>query len=156
MRGRSGQAAVAPSPIHLSTETAAVNDPDTPGVNFAPTLVIDANGAAGKQLAEQLKHAGFAADTVDSCGAALTAARSKHYGSMIFVGDLSQPNDLQCIAGLRWQAPRTWIIMISSTELHDTRELFLHYGIDALIGTAFSMKDLVTRLMAFSQRSRPA
>jgi DNA-binding response OmpR family regulator len=59
-------------------------------VNFAPTLVIDGNGGAGKQLAEQLKHAGFAADTVDSCGAALTAARSGHYGSMIFVGDLSQ------------------------------------------------------------------
>lgn len=133
-----------------------MNDPNTAGVNFAPTLVIHADGAAGKQLAEQLKHAGFAADTVDSCGAALTAARSRHYGSMIFVGDLSQPNDLQCIAGLRWQAPGTWIIMISSTELQDTRQLFLHYGVDALIHTPFSMKDLVSRLMAFSQRSRPA
>jgi DNA-binding response OmpR family regulator len=132
-----------------------VSDPNTPGGDFAPTLVIDANGAAGEQLAEQLKHAGFAADTVDSCGAALSAARSKHYGSMIFVGDLSQPNDLQCIAGLRWQAPRTWIIMVSSTELQDTRELFQRYGVDALLGTPFSMKDLVSRLMAFSRRSRP-
>jgi len=135
-------------------ETAAVSHSNTPGVGFAPTLVIDANSAAAEQLANQLKHSGFTADTAVSCSAALTAVRARHYGSMIFVGDLSQPN-FECIAGLRKQVPRTWIIMICSPELPDTRELFLRYGVDALIVTPFSMEDLVSRLTAFSQRSRP-
>jgi DNA-binding response OmpR family regulator len=139
---------------HVSLEAAAVSYSNTPGVGFAPTLVIDANSAAAEQLAKQLEHAGFVADTVDSCRGALTAARARHYGSMIFVGDLSLPN-FECIAGLRRQVPRTWIIMICSPELPDTRELFLRYGVDALIVTPFSMEDLVSRLLAFSRRSRP-
>jgi hypothetical protein len=82
-------------------EAAAVGNPDTPGVNSAPTLVVDANRAAAEQLAQQLKHAGF------------------------------------------------------STEPHETRALFLRYGVDALIVTPFSMEDLISRLTAFSCRSRP-
>lgn len=123
--------------------------------NFLPALIIDANHSAAEQLPAQLEHAGFAADTVDSCWGAFTAIHAKHYGSMIVVGDLSQPNCLECVAGLRRQAPRSWIIVISSAGSSDTRKLFLTYGVDALIVTPFSMSDLVSRLMAFSRRSRP-
>ncbi|MEP7242047.1 MAG: DNA-binding response regulator, partial [Gammaproteobacteria bacterium] len=59
------------------------------------------------------------------------------------------------IAELRRQVPRTWMIMISATMLHDTRELFLRYGVDALLVNPFSMQELSGRLLAFSMRSRP-
>ncbi len=133
-----------------------MNFPDVPGANFVPMLVIDANLSAAEQLAKQLEHFGFAVDPVDTCRSALTAVRARHYGSLIFVGDLSQPDYLDCIASVRRQVPRTWIITISSTAMSDARELFLRYSVDALIVTPFSMEDLVSRLLAFSRRSRPA
>jgi DNA-binding response OmpR family regulator len=127
----------------------------TPVVNYVSTLVIDVNASAAEQLADQLNHSGFAADTATSCAAALRALRARYYGSMVFVGDVSDPQDLKCIADLRRQVPRTWMIMISATKLHDRRELFLRYGVDALLVTPFSMEDLSGRLLAFSMRSRP-
>ncbi|MGO9801882.1 MAG: response regulator [Steroidobacteraceae bacterium] len=129
--------------------------PDASSANFLPTLIIDAHGAAAKQLAEQLTHSGFTATSADTYAAALVAMHAQHYRSMIFLGDLSDVEDVRCIAELRQRAPRTWIIMISSTELHDARELYLRFGVDALIFTPFSMEDLVSRLMAFSRHSRP-
>ena len=127
----------------------------TPLVNYVSTLVIDVNAASAEQLANQLRHSGFAADSATSCPAALSALRARYYGSMVFVGDLSDPRDLKCIAELRNRVPRTWLIMISATTLHDTRELFLRYGVDALLVTPFSVQDLASRLLAFSMRSRP-
>jgi DNA-binding response OmpR family regulator len=119
------------------------------------TLVIDVDGAAAKQLADQLNLSGFAADTAASRSAALAALHAKYYGTMVFVGEVGDPEHLQCIAELRKRASRTWMIMISSTEPHDPRDLFLRYGVDALIVTPFSMTYLLSRLMAFSLRSRP-
>jgi DNA-binding response OmpR family regulator len=128
---------------------------DTLDANCEPTLVIDVDGAVAKQLADQLNDSGLAADTAVSRSAALGALRAKHYGAMVFVGDVGDPEHLQCIAELRKRALRTWLLMISSTEPHYPRDLFLRYGIDALIVIPFSMKDLLFRLMAFSLRSRP-
>ncbi len=129
--------------------------PDAASVNFLPTLIIDAHGAAAKQLAQQLRHSGFTADSVVTCTDALAAVPAHRYRSMIFLGNLRDPEDAQCVAALRKRAPRTWIIMISSSELHDARELYLRYGVDAQVVTPFSMRDLVSRLMAFSRHSRP-
>lgn len=126
-----------------------------PDVNYVSTLVINVNAASAQQLVEQLRHSGFAADFATSCPAALRALRAQYYGSMVFVGDLSDPRDLTCIAELRRRVPRTWLIMISATTLPDTRELFLRYGVDALLISPFSMQDLESRLLAFSMRSRP-
>jgi DNA-binding response OmpR family regulator len=132
-----------------------VSHSNTPVVNYVPTLVIDANGASAGQLAHQLKHSGIAADSATSCPAAIAAVRAHYYGSIVFIGDLSHPPDLQCIAALRKRVPRTWIIVISSTAPRDTRQLFLRQGVDALLVTPFSMQDLASRLSAFSLRSRP-
>lgn len=87
-------------------------------MNFLPTLIIDAHGAAAKQPAQQLTHSGFTADSVVTCTDALAAVLVRHYRSMIFLGDLRDPEDAQCVVELHKRAPRTWIIMISSTELH--------------------------------------
>jgi DNA-binding response OmpR family regulator len=139
--------------VHFYPEVAAVSYPDAPSASFSRTLIIDAHGAAAEQLAEQLTHSGFATDTADTCAEALAAVRAQHYGAMISLGDLSDPEDVQCIARLRKRAPRTWIIMISSSELRDTREL-RSFGVDAQIVTPFSMGDLISRLVAFSRHSR--
>jgi DNA-binding response OmpR family regulator len=128
---------------------------NTPVVNYAPTLVIDTNGAAAEKLVNRLRRSGFTADTAVSCPAAIAAVRARSYASMIFVGDAGHLPDLQCIAQLRRRAHSTWIIMISSTAPHDMRELYLHFGVDALLVAPFSMEDLEFRLWAFSLRSRP-
>lgn len=128
---------------------------NTPVVNCLPTLVIDADGPAAEELAHQLKHRGFTTDIAITCTAAIAAMRACYYGSMAFVGDLSHPAALHCIAELRTRKPRTWIIMISSTAPSDMRELYLRYGVDAVLLTPFSTNDLLSRLLAFSHHSRP-
>jgi DNA-binding response OmpR family regulator len=124
-------------------------------VNYVPTLIVDTNGATAAQLARRLKRDGFGADSAASCPAALAALRARLYGSIVFVGDVSHPPDLRCIAELRLRVPRTWIIVISSIAPRDGPELFLRYGVDALHVTPFSIQDLESRLFAFSLRSRP-
>ncbi len=136
-------------------EAAAVSHPDASGVNFLPTLVIDPHGAAAQQLAEQLTHSGFTGHSADTCAQALAAMRVRHYRSIIFLGDVSDLEDVRCMAELRKRAPRTWIIMISSAGVRDARDLYMQYGLDAQIVTPFSMEDLLSRLMAFSRHSRP-
>ena len=81
--------------------------------------------------------------------------RVRHYRSIIFLGDVSDLEDVRCMAELRKRAPRTWIIMISSTGVPAARDLYMQYGLDAQIVTPFSMEDLLSRLMAFSRHSRP-
>ena len=123
--------------------------------NFLPTLIIDVRGTAAGPLAEQLTHCGFTANSADACPQALAAVRAQHYRSLLFLGDVSDPEDVRCLAELRKRAPRTWIILISSTELLDAEELYTCYGVDAQMIAPFSMWDLVSRLMAFSRHSRP-
>lgn len=132
-----------------------MSDPAASSAHFLPTLIIDIHGAAARQLAEQLTHSGFTASSADTCAEALAAVLAQHYRSMIFLGEVSDPEDVRCIAELRKRALRSWIIVISSTELHDARELYLRYGVDAQIVTPYPMADLISRLMAFSRHSRP-
>ena len=132
-----------------------MSDVDAHGANFLPTLIIDVHGTAAGPLAEQLTHSGFAADSADACPEALAAVRAQHYRSMLFLGDVSDPEDVRCLAELRKRAPRTWIILISSTELLEAEELYMRYGVDAQMIAPFSMWDLVSRLMAFARHSRP-
>jgi DNA-binding response OmpR family regulator len=120
-----------------------------------PTLVIDANATAARELANQLTHSGFAADVAHSCAAARAARLHKYYGSIVFVGDLSESDALESIAELRRRWSRTWIIVISSSAPPDAQQLVFRCGADALLIAPFSMADLTSRLFAFSLRSRP-
>ncbi len=119
-----------------------------------PILVIDANRAAAWHLAHQLTDAGYQAEAAGDHPAALGAVRSRYYGSIIFVGDLDQPATLQRVAELRRRVPRTWIIAISSTAMVDT-PVSLRQQVDAVLRTPYSVDDLISRLSAFSQTSRP-
>jgi DNA-binding response OmpR family regulator len=113
----------------VDLEAAVVSYSNTTGGSFAPTLVVDNHGASAQQLAEQLTHGGFKADSADTFPRALAALTAQHCRSMIFLGELSDPEDVQCIAELRRRARRTWMLMISSTELRDGRALYLGHGI---------------------------
>jgi DNA-binding response OmpR family regulator len=127
---------------------------DTPALSYLPTLVVDSNSAAATELADQLRHYGFSTDIAITCRAAHAAARSRYYGSLVFVGDLGQPADMECLAGLRQRLPRTWIVVISSTAASGAQEWALPDGADALLIAPFSTQDLATQLFAFSLRLR--
>ena len=139
----------------LLLETEAMSYISTPVMNYLPTLLVDANGPAATQLADQLRHSGFSVDIAITCPAAHAAARARHYGSLVFVADLNQPMDPECLAGLRKRSPRTWIIVISSTVTSEGQERALRYEADGLLIAPFSTQELISRLLAFSQRSRP-
>jgi DNA-binding response OmpR family regulator len=139
----------------LLLEIEAVSYTNTPVLNYLPTLVVDANGPAATQLAVQLSHSGFSADIAITCSAALAAARARHYGSLVFIADVNEAADLACVGALRKRSPRTWIIVISSTAPSEAQKRVLRYDADALLIAPFAMKDLTSRLLAFSLRSRP-
>ena len=130
-----------------------VVDPFAAG--YLPILVVDSNGPAAQQLADRLQRSGFHTDVAISCTAAHIAARAKHYGSIVVVADLSRAIDRNCLAALRKKMPNTWIIAISATvQPQETHKLFRR-GIDSLLGAPFPMEELISRLSAFSRRSRP-
>jgi DNA-binding response OmpR family regulator len=139
----------------LSPEAATVSYSNTPVASHVPILVVDANSLGAGQLAGKLEHCGFAAHTAITCPAALAALRARYYGAIVFAGDPGNPADLLCIAALRRRVPRTWLVMVSSSMPHDSRELVLRYGVDVLLVAPFSIEDLASRLSAFSLRSRP-
>jgi DNA-binding response OmpR family regulator len=133
----------------------AMSYTNTPTLSYLPTLVIDTNAAAAEQLANQLSHSGFTADIAIDCRAAQTAARRRYYGAMIFVADLSRPSDVKCLAELRKGSSRTWIIVISSTAPSEAQKALVRHEADALLIAPFTTEDLISRLFAFSLRSRP-
>jgi len=121
-----------------------------------PTLILDASTANGQQLAEQLGHAGFASDAASTSLAAKAAARDKHYGAMIVIGDLRDSGTLSCISDLRTQAPGAWLIVVALAPPGSARELTWPHGVDALLTLPYSVQNLASRLSAFAQRSRPS
>lgn len=119
------------------------------------TLLVDANNEHGGQLVEQLNHAGFKTDFAVSWGAAHAALRANSYHSCIVVADLNQSADLQQLDELRRAALRVWIIVLSDLLLENALVLAHRQGVDAVLSAPFSMKDLTSRLAAFSLRARP-
>jgi DNA-binding response OmpR family regulator len=124
-------------------------------VNYLPTLVVSADSAVATLLAEQLRHAGFPADTATSCWAAHATMLARFYGSLVCFVNPIIASDLECVSTLRLQSRRSWLILISSSAATDARGLTARCGADALLTTPFSIDDLVSRLAAFARRSRP-
>lgn len=122
---------------------------------YSLTLVVDSDGAAASQLAEQLNHSGFHAEMAISAQAALAAARSRRYDAIVVAADLEQPTELEHLKGLRKCAPSTWIIVVSSGPHASPHQVILRCGADSLMVAPFSVEELTYRLSAFSLRSRP-
>jgi DNA-binding response OmpR family regulator len=102
----------------LPLATEAMKDNIASGQSYLPTLVVDGNGTAATQLADQLSRCGFSADVATNWPTAHAAAHSRHEGSLVVVADPRLPLDLECLARLRRTSPRTWIIVVSSTTQH--------------------------------------
>ena len=118
------------------------------------TLLVDADGAHGGQLVEQLNHAGFKTDFTVSWGAAGAALRTNYYHSCIVITDLDQPTDRERLDELRRAAPRVWMIVLCDRASERAQKLARRQGLDALLSAPFSMRDLTCRLAAFSLRAR--
>jgi two-component system OmpR family response regulator len=118
-------------------------------------LVVDSDGAAGSQLAEQLSHSGFHADVASSGQAALAAARAKRYNTIVMVANLNLATEMENLKGLRKCAPSTWIIVVSSRPHSNPHQVILRCGADSVLVAPFSVEELTYRLSAFSLRSRP-
>jgi DNA-binding response OmpR family regulator len=121
---------------------------------YSSTLVVDFNGVAAYQLAEQINHSGFHCDVAINAQAAHTAARAKHYETIVMVADLNQSDDVRCLRHLRMCARRSWIIVISSRPYTDAHQLIFRCGADSLLIAPYSIEELSFRLSAFSLRSR--
>jgi DNA-binding response OmpR family regulator len=115
---------------------------------------VDSNGTAANQLAEQLSHSGFRADVATGCHAAQAAARTRHYGALVVVADLTLGADLECLTSLRTRAPNTWILVISSSPHPAAQQVIFQCGADSLLIAPFSLEELTFRLSAFACRSR--
>ena len=124
-------------------------------VDSLPTLLVNANSGMAAQLAQQLEHAGFHAETATSCWAAHAAVLARVYASLVCFVDPNSPSDMDCVSTLRRRAPRSWIILISSSAAVDVRSLTAQCGADALVATPLSIDDLTARLAAFARRARP-
>jgi DNA-binding response OmpR family regulator len=122
--------------------------------SYSTTLVVDFNGPAASQLADQLIHSGFRAEVAISVQAAQAAARTKHYEAIVMVADLNQADDVRCLRHLRKCAQHSWIIVISSRPYTDPHQLIFRCGADSLLIAPFSMRELTFRLSVFSLRSR--
>jgi len=118
------------------------------------TLLVDANLEHGRQLSEQLNHAGFRTDLAVSWRAAHAALGTNYYHSCIMSVDLDQPVDLQHFDSLRRVASRIWMIILSDRQPEQPRDLAHRHGVDALLSAPFSMHELTSRLAAFSLRGR--
>jgi DNA-binding response OmpR family regulator len=126
-----------------------------PQSSYLPILVVDSDQPAAERLADYLRHHGFHADVATSCWSAVEAVRKSAYGTLIVVANLKQTSDLECLAVLRSEAPRTWIIVISLRTYPDARQVVLGCGADSLLIAPFSLTELWGRLLAFARRSRP-
>jgi DNA-binding response OmpR family regulator len=126
----------------------------SPPRGYLPTLVVDSNGTAANQLAEQLSHSGFHADVATGCTAAQVLARARHYGALVVVADLSLGADLECLHSLRRRSPSAWLIVICSRPHPDAQQAILQVEADSLLIAPFAVEELAFRLAAFSQRSR--
>jgi DNA-binding response OmpR family regulator len=120
-----------------------------------PILVVDADVAAAHQLATQVRHYGFESHAAISCSAAQAALRARRYGSVVAVLNPAQGIDLESLVTLRRKAPRTWLIAVSSSTSVLADSVLFRSGIDSHLIAPFSMEDLISRILAFSQRSRP-
>jgi DNA-binding response OmpR family regulator len=120
-----------------------------------PTLIVDRNSPAAQLLAKQLRHFGFEADAVSTHSAAQTAARIKHYGSMVVVANLRLAADFDDIAVPRNICPDTWIIVISSAAYAHAEQVVFRRAVDSFLVAPFSVEELTARLLAFARRSRP-
>jgi DNA-binding response OmpR family regulator len=121
----------------------------------SPILLVDADFTSRSKLASRLGEHGFATEVATNCSTAGAVATAQRCGTVVVVADFRRAANVNDLIRLRHKLPRTWIVAVSKWQPTDEVETSLRFFADALV-TPLSTEELVFRLRAFSQRSRPA
>jgi DNA-binding response OmpR family regulator len=132
-----------------------VNGFNAKGITQPLTLVVNTDAAAAVQLAEQLARAGFPSSVASTCPSAIDAIRAQYFGAIVVVAVLDDAECRDCLHTIRRRAPRSWLVIINSTDDSSAKQLFRQCGGDALVRAPFTFEDLATRLVNLSRRERP-
>jgi DNA-binding NtrC family response regulator len=71
-------------------------------------LLLDPDPGAAHVMASQLRHAGFDTHITTSGPSALLATRTMHFGAIVVVADLSNPESCRYLREIRRSALRAW------------------------------------------------
>jgi DNA-binding response OmpR family regulator len=121
-----------------------------------PVLLFDPDPVAGRVLAMQLRHAGFATYVVFEGAAAITSTRGKQFASIVVVADLADSQMRHCLHQIREADRDAWLIVISNPTVPRSRQVVRELGGDATMDMPFTVSDLAQRLSVLPPRVRPA
>jgi CheY-like chemotaxis protein len=141
-------------PAHREPHHAVLMESRERNGSYLPTLVVDSNVEAARQLAWQLRHFGFPGDIASNALETAVTLRRRAYGTLVIVTDLDEQVDRAKVSTIRKHAPDAWMIVITSAVRPDALEVVHRCGGDSLLVAPFSTAELAARLSACARRSR--
>lgn len=120
-----------------------------------PTLIVNRNMTAARELADRLSTRGFESKIACDCPAAQEAVRSHYYRSLVLFIEIGGSVDWACVELLRKRTLQSWIIVVMPFSQSNAQDKVFRYGGDALLVAPYAFEDLFARLSAFLLRARP-
>jgi DNA-binding response OmpR family regulator len=119
-------------------------------------MLLDSDSSAAKQLAAQLRHAGFAIDIVSSTSEALDVLEYRVCSIVVVVTDFVDDEAVQqSLTDLRHAAPKAWMLVVTDDPPQRASQIVRQCGADELIVTPFSVAMLIQYLAAHIRLPRP-
>jgi two-component system, OmpR family, response regulator len=142
---------VAGGDAHSRLSSVPGDPPQAAGKNL-PVLLFDPNPVAAGILTMQLRRAGFETYMAAEGSAAVSAARSQQFASIIVVADLADAQMRRCLHELRDAEPDAWVIVISDPPIDRSREVVRELGGNDVMDVPFTVLDLARRLSVLPTR----
>jgi DNA-binding response OmpR family regulator len=121
-----------------------------------PVMLLDSDAGAAKQLAAQLRHAGFAIEIAASTSEALDVLGYRVYSVVVVVADFVDDDEVQQnLTDLRHAAPKAWMLVVTDDPPERALQIVRRCGADELIVTPFSVAMLIQYLAAHIRLPRP-
>jgi DNA-binding response OmpR family regulator len=114
-------------------------------------LVVEDHATLASRVAQGLRQAGMAVDTVLDGSAALDAAATTAYDVIVLDRDLPVVHGDQVCRALAGSGPR--ILMLTAAAEVEHRVDGLELGADDYLGKPFSFSELIARVRALSRRA---
>ena len=127
-------------------------DPIRSAVKNLPVLLFDPNPVAAGILTMQLRRAGFDTCMAVEGSAAVLAARSQQFASIIVVADLADAQMRRCLHELRDAEPEAWVIVVADPPIDRSREVVRELGGNDVMDVPFTVLDLARRLSVLPTR----
>jgi two-component system OmpR family response regulator len=127
-------------------------DPIRSAVKNLPVLLFDPNPVAAGILTMQLRRAGFETYMAVEGSAAVLAARSQQFASIIVVADLADAQMRRCLHELRDAEPEAWVIVVADPPIDRSREVVRELGGNDVMDVPFTVLDLARRLSVLPTR----